>query len=49
MIFLGFGDSDGGSGVCVACRSDVFDGWKVGVGLVDVVVDVDWASGITEG
>ena len=49
MIFWGFGDLDGGSWVCVACRSGVFDGWKVVVGLVDVVVDVDWISGITEG
>ena len=51
MIFLGFGDSDGGSGVCVDCRLGVFEGWsgELVVGPVDVVVDVDWVSGITEG
>ena len=37
--------------VCVGCWSGVSEGWneELVAGLVVVVVDVDWVSGITEG
>ena len=48
MVFSG---RNGGTDVCVGCRSGVSVGWNVEsvAGLVVVVVDVDWVPGITEG